>query len=128
MAGWFDPPCFRRIVMLVRLLLLVAACVVGCQSKPAPVPPAQTKPSLADKMQAAKELSADAEAYYRRQVAKLDEYKEASTMAHGTGNEDLIARTSKLQSDQKDRVFDAKLVWEEAEQAVKRLAKQIAEE
>ena len=88
--------------MLVRLLLLVVICAVGCESKSAPVPPAKVKPSLADKMQAAKEVAADAEAYYRRQVAKLDEYKEASTMAHGTGNEDLIARTSKLQSDQKD--------------------------
>lgn len=114
--------------MLARLMLPVVISAVGCQSKPAPVPPAQTKPSLADKMQAAKALAGDTDALYRRQVAKLDECKEASTMAHGTGNDGLIARTSKLQSDQQDRVFDAKLAWNEAEQVVKRLAKQIVEE
>ncbi len=114
--------------MLVRLLLLVVVCVAGCQSKPAAVPPAKSKISLADKLEAAKAIAAEAKAEYQRQVAKVAEIKEIMELGAGTGDEEAKAKVVKLHGERRSRMWDAKHKWEDAEQAVQRLAKQIVEE
>lgn len=114
--------------MLVRSLLLVMLCVVGCQSKPAAVPPAKSKVSLADKLEAAKAIAAEAKAEYQRHENKVAEIEELMQMSAGSGDEESKAKMIKLQGERRSRMWDAKHKWEDAEQAVQRLAKQIVEE
>ena len=114
--------------MLVRSLLLLVLCVVGCQSKPAAVSPAQLKVSPADKLEAAKAIAADAKTEYQHQVAKLAEVEEFMQLTAGSSNEETKAKAIELYGERKERMWDAKHKWEDAEQAVKRLAKQIFEE
>ncbi len=114
--------------MLVRCLLLVVFCVVGCQSKPAAVPPAEPKISLADKLEAAKAIAAEAKAEYQRQEAKLAEVEEFMQLTAGSSNEETKAKAIELYGERKERMWDAKHKWEDAEQAAQRLAKQIVGE
>lgn len=114
--------------MLVRSLLLVVLCVVGCQSKPAAVPPTEPKISLADKLEAAKAIAAEAKAEYQRQEIKLAEIEEIMKLAAGSSDEESKAKAIKLYGERRSLMWDAKHKWEDAEQAVQRLAKQIVEE
>jgi hypothetical protein len=114
--------------MLVRSLLLVVVCVLGCQSKPAAVPPAGPKISLADKLEAAKAIAAEAKAEYQRLENKVAEIEEVMRLGAGTSNEEAKAKAIELYGDRKSRMWDAKHKWEDAEQAVQRLAKQIIQE
>lgn len=82
--------------MQVRLLLLVVLCVVGCQSKPAAVPPAEPKISLADKLEAAKAIAAEAKVEYDRQAARVAEIEEVMRLGAGTSNEDAKAKAIEL--------------------------------
>lgn len=113
--------------MLVRSMLLVLVCVLGCQSKSADAPP-KSPSSLAEKMQAARELAAAAEAAYHRQLAKLAEIEEVLAIAEDAGSEDAIAKMMAMQTQQQSRVLDAKLAWEKAEREVRFLAQEIIEE
>lgn len=114
--------------MLVRSLLLVLVCVVGCQSKPATVPPVEPKISLADKLEAAKAIAAEAKAEYQRQENKLAEIEDIMQLAAGSSNEETKAKAIELYGERQSRMWDAKHKWEDAEQAVQRLAKQIIQE
>lgn len=114
--------------MLVRSLLLVILCVVGCQSKPAAEPPAEPKISLADKLEAAKAIAAEAKAEYQRQEHKVAEIEDIMKQGEGTSSEEAKLKVIELRGQQRLRMRDAKYKWEDAEQAVQRLAKQIIEE
>lgn len=114
--------------MLVRSLLLVVLCVVGCQSKPAAVPPSEPKISLADKLEAAKAIAAEAKAEYQRQENKVAEIEEVMKLGEGTSNEESKARAVELYGERRSRMWNAKHKWEDAEQAVQRLAKAIVGE
>lgn len=114
--------------MLVRSLLLLVLCVVGCQSRPAAVPPAKAKSSLADKLEAAKAIAVEAKAEYQRQENKVAEVEELMQLSAGSSDEESKERMIKLYGERRSQMWDAKHKWEDAEQAVQRLAKQIIAE
>lgn len=104
-------------------LLVIAgfllALVVGCSSQPA-------GPTLADQLDAAKELAEFEEEKYQKAVANRDELESLSAQADLNGSKETVEKAQRTLVKLDEKVNEARRRRDEAQEKVHQLAKQIA--